>query len=98
MTVVQIGGGREFAEVSKVPHPWIYIQMPRCVAMNSYPMRLLILPPGKTHDMGNGKVSLKDKHLQSNETDMSCSKSSSLQTLSIEDMRQMHASGPILEL
>ena len=21
--------------------------------------------PGKTHDMGNGKVSLKDKHLQS---------------------------------
>ena len=53
--------------------------------------------PGKTHDMGNGKVSLKDKHLQSNETDMSCSKSN-LQTLSIEDMRQMHASGPVLEL
>ena len=80
---VQIGGGREFAEVSKVPHPWIYIQMPRCVAMNSYPMRLLILPPlVKLMTWGMGKFHSNTNTCNPYKTDISCSnKSSTLQTL-----------------
>ena len=83
VTVVQIGGGREFAEVSKVPHPWIYIQMPRCVAMNSYPMRLLIVPPlVKLMTWGMAKFHSNINTCNQYQTNMSCSnKSSSLQTL-----------------
>ena len=83
VTVVQIGGAGEFAEVSKVPHPWIYIQMPRCVAMNSYPMRLLILPPlVKLMTWGMAKFHSNINTCNPYKTDMSCSnKSSSFKTL-----------------
>ena len=54
--------------------------------------------PGKTHDMGNGKVSLKHKQdryvVQINlQLCRPCG-----WPLSIEEMIQMHASGPFLEL
>ena len=55
--------------------------------------------PGKTHDMGNGKVSLKHKHLQSIQDRYELFKIFKFADLEYRGhMRQMHASGPILEL